>query len=718
MATKTRRKAKVASTALAPTKAKEAEPEVLQNAAQAGPISPALPAAALAVPTISGLYPELPPGRGEMRLDVDGDNPQMTISGLIIGGVSSSVHWIAKLSATPVPNQWAGSIWFRNGTAALLPHTSVVVTVTASGGARDATVLFRGGGVPQATRKYRRRSAFFHPVEFEFDVVQGTTAVTKIDTCAHPNRPAALACETLDIETAFRRAGFEVSVSPKSGSVPLTVAGANRTWSNTEMHDAMQTFWSRFANRAHWSMWVLFAARHDQGPSLGGIMFDDIGPNHRQGTAIFNDSFIANPPAGDPAPAAWIRRMRFWTACHEMGHAFNLAHAWQKALGTPWIPLSDEPESRSFMNYPFNVNGGQTAFFSDFFYRFSDQELLFMRHAPERFVQMGNAAWFDHHGFENTDTSPEPKFKVELRVNRPSAVFDFLEPCVIEVKLTNISENPQIVSEHVLEDSDRMMVIIKRNNDPARQWLPFAQYCRKSPRVVVEPGASRYDSLFIGAGRNGWDLAEPGRYQVHMVLRISGEDYISNTLDIRVTPARGYDDEYLAQDMFSKDVGRVLAFDGSRVLDSANNVLREVADKLPDRPVAKHALVALSRPMLRDGKVLYLPQKQDAEMESAALAGGAVTVKKAQPRAAQTGMGTALLKDAEASAETLGNIDYKRYVDRLSDQLATDGDTKAAVAAQDRLLGTLQSRKVVDRVLDQVKERRRVYTETNRRARR
>ena len=96
----------------------------------------------------------------------------------------------------------------------------------------------------------------------------------------------------------------------------------------------------------------------------------------------------------------WVERMRFWTACHEMGHAFNLAHSWQKAFGTGWIPLLNEPEVRSFMNYPFRVSGGQTSFFSDFAYRFSDQELVFMRHAPERLVQMGNASWFDHHAFE------------------------------------------------------------------------------------------------------------------------------------------------------------------------------------------------------------------------------------------------------------------------------------------------------------------------------
>jgi hypothetical protein len=56
--------------------------------------------------------------------------------------------------------------------------------------------------------------------------------------------------------------------------------------------------------------------------------------------------------------------MRFWTAVHELGHAFNLAHSWQKSLGTGWVPLADQPEARSFMNYPYAVRGGQEAFFA------------------------------------------------------------------------------------------------------------------------------------------------------------------------------------------------------------------------------------------------------------------------------------------------------------------------------------------------------------------
>ena len=360
--------------------------------------------------------------REEVRLDVDGRYPQNVISGTIRVGLSTRVHWIADLTPAGA-NTWSGSVWYKDGNTSVFPYTTVRVKAYRSifPHLRRLIITYSGGGVAQRSRKYRWYDAAFRAVEFEFDTVAGTSAVVDIHTHDHPNRPPGLPGETLSIEKVFTRAGFRVRKSGGDGIIPIAGAGGDAAWSDMEMHDAMQTFWSRFANRAQWSMWVLFAARHERGPSLGGIMFDSIGPNHRQGTALFNDSFIANAPGGDPNPAAWVRRMKFWTACHEMGHAFNLAHSWQKALGTPWIPLSNEPEARSFMNYPFRVSGGQNAFFSDFEYRFSDGELLFMRHAPERFVQMGNADWFDHHGFEQAETAPEPTFALKVRRSSSSS---------------------------------------------------------------------------------------------------------------------------------------------------------------------------------------------------------------------------------------------------------------------------------------------------------
>ena len=440
-------------------------------------------------------------------------------------------------------------------------------------------------------------------------------------------------------------------------------------------------------------MWVFHAAQHEEGASLGGIMFDDNGPNHRQGTAIFTESFIAQAPAGDAAPAAWVARMRFWTACHEMGHAFNLAHSWQKSLGTPWIPLADEPEARSFMNYPFRVAGGQTAFFVDFEFRFSDAELLFMRHAPRRFAQMGNAAWFDHHAFEEACVSPEPKLALEVRVNRERPLLQFMEPAMIELKATNISKQPLVVPEGLLEDAHDLTLVVKRGEQPARLWHPYATACDEPKLRVLAPGESMYASVFVGAGRSGWLIAEPGRYQLQACLHLpDGEDIVSVAMELRVAPPAGYDEELLAQDLFNHDVGRVLAFDGSRELGTANNALRETVAKLPKRAVSTHARVALGLPLRRAGKVLRGTLNK-AKIDAA----------PGQPDEARSLLGDALLAQQDGSAATLGHIEYREYVETYTGWLAREGEVKTAKDAMSKVCTTLEKRKVKPAVLAEMR---------------
>lgn len=675
------------------------------------------------VPNPTGLEAEfdteaaaIPPvflGSEELRVDVDGRYPQRQISGTIFNGVTQRVHWIANVTKTGA-NQWTGSIWYKDGNTAAMPYTKIVANITSSlfPNQRSAKVTYSGGGATGVTRTYSFASPYFHEVEFEYDSATGVTPVTQINTCDHPNRPPTLACETLSITKVYQRAGFDVKITSGGNVVPLTGAsgGTNPNWSDNEMHDAMQTYWSRFANKAQWSMWVFFAGLHETGTNLGGIMFDDIGPNERQGTALFNNSFISQAPAGDANPIAWVKRMKFWTACHEMGHAFNLAHSWQKSLGTPWIPLANEPTARSFMNYPFApaIIGGQTAFFKDFMFRFSDNELKFMRHAPARFVQQGNAAWFDHHGFEQAETSPEPTFRLEVRANRKKPIFEFLEPVVLELKLTNISNQPQVIDEKLLTASDNLTVIIKKKGREARQWSPFAQYCFNPTKTVLNVNNSIYESLFVAVGKNGWDVAEPGNYLIQVALHLENEDIVSSPFYLRIAPPLGYDEEYLAQDFFSEDVGRILAFDGSKFLTSGNDTLEEATERLADRKVAIHAKVALGSPLARDYKLLTLPDGV-TEMTSAEEDNGKIALVKAKATEASKELTDALFDNSNKSAETLGHIDYKYYVDRFSEFESKQGDDGAAAKYQGELYDTLEKRGVLDRVLEDIDDCKNSY---------
>ncbi|MGH7518284.1 MAG: hypothetical protein ACREOC_12580 [Gemmatimonadales bacterium] len=643
--------------------------------------------------------------RETLRVDVDGRFPQMAVSGTIYEFLTERTHWVARVAANP-DRTYAGPIWYLDGDVSNFPYDAVSIQVIRSffPHQRRAVVTFSGPGGATRVRTYRFSSRYFRPCEFEYDTVEGSLATTSIATADHPNRPSTLPSETLTIERVFQRVGFSATKSSGDNVIPLVKAGTNERWSDSEMHDAMQVYWQRFADKAQWSLWTLFAALHDSGTSLGGIMFDDIGPNHRQGTAVFNESFIDQAPPGETHPDAWRQRMKFWTAVHEIGHTFNLAHSWQKVhppeWGTPWTPLTNEPEARSFMNYPYFVAGGQDAFFASFEYRFSDQELLFMRHAPERFVQQGNAAWFDHHGFEQTRRSRTPPFRLEIRANRDKAVFEFLEPVVLELKLTNISGDPRIIDERLLATADRMTIAIKREGRPARRYNPFAQYCWHTRPKLLAPAEAAYESLFVGAGRNGWDVAEPGRYVIQAALHLDDEDIVSAPFTLKITPPRGYEEEELAQDLLTDDVGRVLAFDGTRALGSANDTLERAAQELGERRVAIHARIALACPLARNFKELQVKENQP---RTAALTftGRGANLDRALQEVRDVLGG----EQPTVAAESLGNIDYADYAIDLARSLVTDGDDAAAKTVAGAMMTTLTQRKVPEPILQTLVER-------------
>ncbi|PGM69908.1 hypothetical protein CN952_21650 [Bacillus cereus] len=655
-----------------------------------------------AVSVISGLYirnaNEI---LEEIRLDVDGRYPQNVVSGTITWNSVTSVHWVADLRNIGL-NVWTGIIKRKFGETNVFPYTNVKVQVNSSTFPNQQTVevIFSVGGESEEIRTFQFKSPYFHSVEFEFDAEEGTTPVTTVQTYAHPNHPDNIPNETLSIAEVFKRTGFDVKLSQGNNVIPQSGAGADKKWSSNEMHDAMQAYWSHFANRPQWSLWTFFAASEsEEGHSLGGIMFDDIGPNQRQGTAIFNNSFIADPPANDTNPVAWTQRMRFWCACHEMGHTFNLAHSWQKDLGVPWIPLTSDPQSESFMNYPFRVAGGQNKYFQDFEYRFSDQELLFMRHAPERFVQMGNASWFDDHGFEQDETLNDSIFKLELRANRKTPFFQFLEPCVLDMKLTNVSKEPQIVKDRVLSDFHHVNVIIKKVGQQGRRLMPYATYCWNAKNKVIMPEESIYESLFASVGKNGWLIGDPGDYEIQISLKLNNTKVISNILKLRVAPPHGYEQEILAQDFFSEDVGRILTFDGSRYLEKGNNTLREVTERLNEHPVAIHAHIALAKPLAFDYKLLDFEQEETTK----------VNMISSQPEDANHHFTAALTQDHQKAATTLGPIDYNDYMGTYSKFLAKEGREKDAVETQDILYQVLAERNVPNRVLQAVKNKRDFY---------
>jgi hypothetical protein len=179
------------------------------------------------------------------------------------------------------------------------------------------------------------------------------------------------------------------------------------------------------------------------------------------------------------------------------------------------------------MNYPFLVNGGAQAFFTDFRYFFSEDELRFLRHAPERFVEMGNIPWFDHHAFEQVrqHSAPSP-LELSLRVSHDRERdqdgryrYEMLEPVIGELKLANISTQRVMVDRNKLISGDLGVVIQREGDTEARIHQPYLRYCMNPEPQVLEPGEALYEQIVLSSGLGGWQIAEPGTYRVYAALR-------------------------------------------------------------------------------------------------------------------------------------------------------------------------------------------------------
>ncbi len=635
----------------------------------------------------------------EFRLDVDGLYPQMMASGFL---KFPGVNYIAKLTKK-TSNIYFGKIWYKYGNVASFPYTKIKVEVRNrfSPSSKKVTVKFYGPGGIKKTSTYDYKSRYFRGVNFEYDCEEGVTPIMNINTHEHPNRSSSMPNINLSLDAVFRRAGFETSRAEDS-IVPSRITGSNGTWSDMEMHDAMQRYWSRYRNAPQWALWTFFANQHDRGEGLGGIMFDSIGGNHRQGTAIFNDSFISRVPSDDPNPTAYRRRMKFWTAIHEMGHAFNLAHSWQKSLGTPWIPLQDEPEARSFMNYPARVRGGVNAFFADFNYRFSDSELLFIRHAPEQFVQMGNNAWFEQHGLSDDEHELSEDLAVEVRLNKPNNIVEYMEPVYIEIKLTNTTNEKISIDKNVIADLHHLAIEIQKPNGQLVNCKAFVKHLFKQEEGQLEAGDSMYNSFFISAGIDEWYIRDSGTYTIKASLYEDGKVYQSNSFEINVLNPKSERQAALSSQYFTDEVARVLYFNGSKVLSDANETLANVLEAIPEAKVAMHAAVALATPHTKKYKTLAFTDEKETKEEEQVAKSKAIKTDKVNNKLAIQYLSQAT-ENLDKFMDSYGHIQSEKQINVMTNAMIANRSKKAAKENVMKMIAKFEERGVATKVLEQLK---------------
>lgn len=577
----------------------------------------------------------------DLRVDIDTQNTNTPVTNRISGDLyqvykfswgGRTYNWRIYRTSWRVDSpavSWSGCSVGVSGNVTYLegsyPSTTLNMTIPwsySSIGAAQVTLQPSSGTA--STYSCTKKSNTFRQLTLEVDVcssVNSGTILPTYNTHAHNTRPTGLTARDLTIEQAYREAGVEVNISSNRTIIDDSAATFN-TWSDAELHDAMETNHSAYAEAPQWQMWGVLAGNYVSS-SVAGIMFDYGtaygGPGRspeRQGFAVFrNHSWFNSLPNGAPANQTEATALRQFLYCwvHEAGHAFNFLHSWNKGRSN----------ALSWMNYPQYV----TNFWNNFMMRFDEEELIHLRHGKRSEVIMGGDPWATGSHLEET-----PNANIDMDGNpvaslliRGKNYYHFMEPVTLEFRLKNNSELPLDADTQLDPACGRMDIYIKRPDGKVVAFDPVA--CKlAAPEMTtlqrgkdengndIKDGTDRISkNITLSFGKGGFYFQEPGEYTVRAVYHGSSDLVISsNAVRLRIGRPFERDEERLAQDYFSPDVGLALYFGGSssRFLSGGMNIIEDMADRFASTALGAHLSLTLAtnqaRPFhhLKDGKMV------------------------------------------------------------------------------------------------------------------
>ena len=409
---------------------------------------------------------------------------------------------------------------------------------------------------------------------------------------------------SMTITEALRRAGFSVHDAGVRSTVPPMAGGWNISTTLTVLHDLMTTTAQASLAGPAWELHLLMLAASTR-PRLLGVMFDSADVLPRQGAAIFVSEIRRLIPAPDQD------RKIIQTTVHELGHALNLAHRFERPVG--------RADSTSFMNYDWRYGGGGKTdeFWQRFAFAFDGDELEFLRHAPRNALEPGRAAfhsvnyWADGSGGYSPylPEVPLPGFQLTLTPPPAGPVFAFGQPVFLEVTLTNNTPGTVQLPPEVLDPKAGFLELLVRRVTgragpalaEARPFVPMMQRCFDatiSAEDARPASGSLRNNLTVTFGSGGFAFAEPGEFGITPLLAIptrdGRQDRIVRGAELRIRVAHPHDmaEEHDAMTLFRPDVGAWFALGGSDVLVAAGEALEEVKERRSARAGADDGVVA------------------------------------------------------------------------------------------------------------------------------
>lgn len=397
------------------------------------------------------------------------------------------------------------------------------------------------------------------------------------------------------VESCLENAGFTVFNVGRRSEIPTPSGGK---WHDSQLHALMYQFAQEPLDRKSFNLHLLLL-QESKLEGLLGIMFDsgsrDVNQLPRQGAAVFVKPIKTRPD--------WQRKL-IQTAVHELGHALNLAHRFERVVG--------RADSLSFMNYDWKYLGGDNAakFWRDFAFGFDPDELAFLRHGPWHQIIPGGAEFHTVPYWENTEGGyvpyipevPGDDFRLQLLPPQSGALFQFAQPVLLTVELTNTSGRNLELPLFMLDPKAGFLeFVIKRRSSPGgpdadrgNVFRPILHRCFDldlAQSELVPRNGKISNNVNLTFGSAGFTFAEPGDYEVTAVLtwpksQRDYRTYKSDRLPIRIAYPKTVEEEKEGLEIFRWDVGYYFALGGSDVLSEAEQLLESIRQRRQAREAA------------------------------------------------------------------------------------------------------------------------------------
>lgn len=627
------------------------------------------PITPIAVRPVSGRYMGALGGfQLELRVDVDRKRPMKRLSGDFYQTSGGTTKYFGSFvvnspkivsTATEILVSGRGSFTFPAGSPVI--RVRIQRRRTFQPQAPAEVRFLTTGGSSGATYICEFRSIYFRTVRIETDRVSNVTTPV-FNSYNTGSLPSGGPARNLSVVTAFAEAGIQMVTTSGSNVINVSEAGANGTWSNAELHSAMQKHFTLWKDTEQWAVWLLVAQQHDLGSGLLGIMFDQHG-KHRQGCAVFH--------AGIGGTSADKLRLQLYTYVHELGHCFNLLHSWQKELANP--PAPNRPNSLSWMNYPWNYpGGGAPTFWSKFPFQFDNQEILHLRHAFRNNIVMGgkNFAVGSALGREVMQDLIHDESGLKLTISTHKKSFALGEPVVLEIALGTTDHRERQVHTWLHPNYGMVKVAIHKPSGELVLYEPFVDHLVGERESFISGDELVRDSAFIGFGKDGFYFDQPGFYQIRAAYSaLDGSEVLSDIITLRVRYPVTVAEEEIADLFMGEEQGTLLYLLGSDddSLSHGNEAFDKVLEKYPKHEMANYVRLVKGINASRDFKTIT------DEDESR------ITVRPAKLEESDD------LLSAVASSGVLDSVSAQMTLSKLAEVQIKEGDEEAAHKTQSKL---------------------------------